>query len=224
MEIREPFCCKMLKDKDVLDSSGRKIGRIDDLTFSFDGELRFSHFMMAGSMWHEFLEALNLRPDHDHVFDSTVIKKVNTHIHLDTTANDLVTTEEKAVVSDDELRFSELEALDIIDKDNVKVGRAIDVDFDVDGRASIITGGGFIEEKLEAIGLKEDVDIIVPSEVITSIDDSIRLSVSKDELETTLDGILREKAIEIQNARRAAKSHSSATRERVYAFWPYSSK
>lgn len=208
----------------VLDSSGRKIGDVGDFTFLFDGELKFSHFTMTGSMWHEFLEALNLKADHPHVFDSAVIGKVDAHIHLDTTADDLMTTKEKSVISDNEIRFSELEALDIIDKDDVKVGRAIDVDFDVDGRASIIAGGGFIEEKLEAIGLKEDVDIIVPSDVITSIDDSIRLSVAKDELETTLDGTLRERAIEIQNAREAAKSHSRPSRERVYAFWPYTSK
>jgi sporulation protein YlmC with PRC-barrel domain len=214
----------MLKDKDVLDSSGRKIGKVDDFTFLFDGELKFSRFTMAGSLWQEFLEALNLKPDHAHVFDSAVIKKVDAHIHLDTTANDLTAVEEGAALLDDEIRFSELEALDIIDKDDVRVGRAIDVDFDVDGRASIIAGGGFIEEKLEAVGLKEDVDIIVPSDVITSIDDSIRLSVSKDELETTLDGTLRERAIEIRNAREAAKSHSRPSRERVYAFWPYTSK
>jgi len=224
MEIREPFCCRMMKNMNVLDSSGKKIGKVGDFTFLFDGELKFSHFTMTGSMWHEFLEALNRKADHIHVFDSSVIGKVDAHIHLDTTADDLITTKEKSVISDDEIRLSELESLDIIDKDNVKVGRAIDVDFDVDGRAAIIAGGGFIEEKLEAIGLKQDVDIIVPSDVIASIGESIRLSVSKDELETTLDGILRERAIEIQNAKDAAKSHRSATRERVYAFWPYTSK
>ncbi|UCH04149.1 MAG: PRC-barrel domain-containing protein [Candidatus Thorarchaeota archaeon] len=224
MEIHEPFCCRMLKDKDVVDSSSRKIGRIGDFAFLFDGELKFSHFMMTGSRWEELLEALNLKPDHDPVFDSTLIKKVDAHIHLNTTANKLMTAEDRPLVSEDEIRFSELETLDIIDKDNVKVGRAIDVDFDVDGRVSIIAGGGFIEEKLEAIGLKEDVDIIVPSDVITSIENTIRLSVSKDELDTTLDGVLRERAMEIRKEREAAKHHGKSTRERVYAFWPYSSK
>ncbi|MHA2603256.1 MAG: PRC-barrel domain-containing protein [Candidatus Thorarchaeota archaeon SMTZ1-83] len=224
MEVSEPFCCKMLRNKDVMDSTSKKIGRIGDFTFLFDGELTFSHFMMTGSRWEELLEALKLRPDHDAVFSSTIIKKVDTHIHLNTTANSLMTAEERAQVSEDEIRFSELEALDIIDKDNAKVGRAIDVDFDVDGRVSIIVGGGFIEEKLEAIGVKEDVDIIVPSDVIASIEDTIRLSVSKDELDTTLDGVLRERAMEIRNAREAATTHNKPTRERVYAFWPYSSK
>ncbi|MFX0046023.1 MAG: PRC-barrel domain-containing protein [Candidatus Hermodarchaeota archaeon] len=214
----------MMKNMNVLDSSGRNIGNVDDFAFLFDGELKFSHFTMTGSIWHELLEALNLKADHAHVFDSSAIKKVDAHVHLDTTANDLITAEERAVVSDDEIRFSKLVALDIIDKNNVKVGRAIDVDFDVDGRASIIAGGGFIEEKLEAIGLKKDVDIIVPSDVITSIEDTIQLSASKDELDTTLDGVLRERAMEIRNEREAAKHHSRSPRERVYAFWPYSSK
>ncbi|MFW9944476.1 MAG: PRC-barrel domain-containing protein [Candidatus Sifarchaeia archaeon] len=224
MEIHEPFCCRMLKDKEVVDSSSKKIGRIGDFTFLFDGELKFSRFMMTGSIWDELLETLNLKPGHNPVFDSSLIKKVDSHIHLNTTSNKLVAAEERSLASESEIRFSELESLDIIDKDNVKVGRAIDVDFDVDGRASIIAGGGFIEEKLEAIGLKEDVDIIVPSDFITSIEDTIRLSVSKDELDTTLDGVLRERAMQIRNEREATKHHSRPSRERVYAFWPYSSK
>ncbi len=224
MEIREPLCCRLLKNKDVVDSSSKKIGRIDDFTFLFDGELRFSRFMMTGSIWEELLETLHLKPDHDSVFDSSLIKKIDSHIHLNTTSNKIVTAEGRPVGSEGEIKFSELETLDIIDKDDVKVGRAIDVDFDVDGRASIIAGGGFIEEKLEAIGLKEDIDIIVPSDVIISIRDVIRLSVSRDELDSTLDGVLRERAIEIRSEREAAKHHSRPTRERVYAFWPYSSK
>lgn len=207
-----------------MDSVGKKIGQIDEMTFTFDGELKFSHFILAGPVWEEVLEAIKLKPDQDPVFDSSAISKVDRHIHLETTANRLSTTLEKGAISDDEIRLSELEKLDIIDKNDVKVGRAIDVDFDVDGCASIIAGGGFVEEKLEAVGLKDDVDVIVPCDVIVSVDDSIRTSVSRDELETTLDGILKEKAKEIQDARAAAKQRHDTRRERVYAFWPYSSK
>ena len=165
-----------------------------------------------------------MKPDHNHIVDPSAIKKVDEHVHLDTTADHLVTTLNKDIISDDEVKFSVLEKLDIFDKDNTKIGRAIDVDIDADGRISIIVGGGFIEEKLETIGLKDDVDIIVPSNVISSVHDSIQLSVSKDELDTTIDGILKEKAIEIQQARKAAKHQRSARRERVVAFWPYVSE
>jgi hypothetical protein len=54
---------------------------------------------------------------------------------------------------------------------------------------SIIVGGGFFEEKLEAIGLKTDIDLIVPCDVIESISDKILLKVSKDELGTTMEEV-----------------------------------
>ncbi|MHA2374062.1 MAG: PRC-barrel domain-containing protein [Candidatus Thorarchaeota archaeon] len=178
-----------MKKKNVVDSTGKKIGHISDLTFTFDEELKIAHFILAGTLWEEFLEAVHLKPDEDRIFNSSVIKKVDKHIHLDTTANSLVTTMDKEV--------------------------------DADGRASIMAGDGFLAEKLEAIGLKDDVDIIVPYNVITSIGETIQLSVSKDELDTTLDGILREKAKEIQEQRRAASSRDTTRKARVYPFWPY---
>jgi sporulation protein YlmC with PRC-barrel domain len=198
---------------DVMDTSGKKIGKISDLTFTFDGSLKLKHFILAGSRIEEFLEAINLIPDEDPVFESSLIKKIDTHIHLDTSMNGL--KDFHGTISNDEIKFSDLQKLEIVDKDGVKVGSAINVDFDLDGRTALIAGGGFLEEKLESFGLKEDVDIIVPSEVIVSIDESIRLSVSKDELETSLDGILRERAIEIKNQREAAAAHSHEKNVRV---------
>ncbi|MHA2117576.1 MAG: PRC-barrel domain-containing protein [Candidatus Thorarchaeota archaeon] len=219
MKLSKSVCCKEIKNMDVMDTSGKKIGRILDLTFTFDGSLKLAHFILGGSRIEEFLEAIKLKPDEDPVFDSTLIKKVDDHFHLDTTANSLKTAH--SVISEDEIKFSDLQKLDIVDKDNVKVGRAIDVDFELDGRTALIAGGGFIEEKLEAIGLKEDVDIIVPFEVIVSIDDSIKLSVSKDDLDASLDGILREKALEIKKQRQAADDLYHAKKQRVRAYWPY---
>lgn len=224
MEIARPYCCEELKNKTVIDSTGKKIGHISDLTFIFDRELKIVHFKLTGPLWEEFLEAIHLKSDRNHVFDSSVIKKIDEHIHLDISGNQLLTTMNKNTISDDEVKFSELEKLDIFDKNQEKIGRAIDVDLDTDNHVSIIVGGGFVEEKLEAIGLKDDVDIIVPSNVISSIHDSIQLSVSKDELDTTLNGILKERAMEIQQARESARSHRSTRKERVVTFWPYVSK
>jgi sporulation protein YlmC with PRC-barrel domain len=224
MKVARPYCCNELKKKAVMDAAGKKIGQISDLTFTFDGDLKLAHLLLAGPVWEEFLETIRLKSGHIYKIRSSAIKKVDEHIHLDMTANHLATTLDKDTFSDHEVRFSELEKLDIIDKDCIRIGRAIDVDIDADGGISIIVGGGFIEEKLEAIGLRDDVDIIVPSTVISSIDDSIQLSVSKDELDTSLNGILKEKAIAIQQARNAAKDHRSRRKERVVAFWPYVSK
>lgn len=204
---------------DVVDASGKKIGKISNLTFTFDGSLKLKHFILGGSRMEEFLEAINLKPDEDPVFESTVIKKIDTYIHLDTSVNSLMNFHDP--LSDDEIKFSDLQKLEIVDKDGVKVGRAINVDFDLDGRTALIAGGGLLEEKLESFGLKEDVDIIVPFQVIVSIDESIRLSVSKDELDTSLDGMLRERAIEIKNQREAAAAHSHGKKVRVPLHWRY---
>ncbi|MFX1483883.1 MAG: PRC-barrel domain-containing protein [Promethearchaeota archaeon] len=221
MKLSEPVCCQEIKKMDVMDASGKKIGKISNLTFTFDGSLKLKHFILGGSRMEELLEAINLRPDEDPVFECTVIKKIDTHIHLDTSVNGLKDFHD--TISDDEIEFSDLQKLDIIDKDSVKVGRAINVDFDLDGRSALIAGGGLIEEKLEAFGLKEDVDIIVPFKVIVSIDESIRLSVSKDELDTSLDGILRERAIEIKKQREAAAAYSHDKKVRVPIYPRYGS-
>ena len=219
MEPSKSVCCQEIKNMDVLDQSGKKIGRILDMTFTFDGSLKLKHIVLGGSRMEEFLEAIKLKQDDDPVFDSSLIKKVDNHIHIDTTTNAMKSAHSE--ITDDEIKFSDLQKLDILDKNNVKVGRAIDVDFEMDGRTALIAGGSFIEEKLEAIGLKDDVDIIVPFEVIDSIDESIKLSVSKDELDASLDGILREKALEIKKQRQAADDLYRAKKQRVRAYWPY---
>ncbi|MFW9803566.1 MAG: PRC-barrel domain-containing protein [Candidatus Thorarchaeota archaeon] len=219
MESSKSVCCKEIKNMDVMDASGKKIGRVLDLTFTFDESLKLAHFILGGSRTEEFLEAIKLKPDEDPVFDSSLIMKVDDHIHLNTSVNSLKASYSK--ILDNEIRFSDLQKLDIYDKDNIKLGHAIDVDFQLDGHTALIAGGGFIEEKLEAIGLKDDVDIIIPFEVIVSIDESIKLSVSKDELDASLDGILRERAVEIKKQRQAAKTHNQAKKQRVRAVWPY---
>ncbi|MGD9397399.1 MAG: PRC-barrel domain-containing protein [Candidatus Thorarchaeota archaeon] len=219
MKLSKPICCQDIKKMDVMDASGKKIGKILNLSFTFDGSLKLKHFILGGSRIEEFLESINLKPDEDPVFESTAIKKIDTHIHLDTSVNSLKNFHD--TIADDEIKFSDLQKLEIVDKDGVKVGRAINVDFDIDGRTALIAGGGLLEEKLEAFGLKEDVDIIVPFQVIVSIDESIRLSVSKDELDTSLDGILRERATEIKNQREAAAAHTHSRKARVPAHWRY---
>jgi sporulation protein YlmC with PRC-barrel domain len=219
MELSKSVCCREIKNIDVLDLSGKKIGRILDMTFTFEGSLKLENIILGGSKLEEFLETIHLKPDEDPVFDSSLIKRVDSHIHLDTTGNAIKAARNK--ISDNEIKFSDLQKLDIIDKNGVKIGRAIDIDLEPDQHTALIAGGGFIEEKLEATGLKKDVDIIIPFDVIESIDESIKLSVSKDELDTSLDGILKERAIEIKNQREAAAAHGGGKKARVPAFWRY---
>ena len=182
MKLARSLCCKEMKKADVVDSSGNKVGNVSDLTFSFDKELKLSKFILAGPKWEEFLESIKIRPDKDPVFDGSLITKIDEKIHLDTSVNSLKTTLDKDAIPEGDIRLSKLEKMDILDSSGKKIGRAIDVDFDVDGAVSMIVGGGFIEEKLEALGLKTDVDIIVPGTVIASITDTIQLRVYEDEL------------------------------------------
>ncbi|MFX1560709.1 MAG: PRC-barrel domain-containing protein [Promethearchaeota archaeon] len=219
MKFSKPVCCQEIKEMDVIDASGKKIGKISNLTFTFDGSLKLKHFILGGSRMEELLKTINLKPDEDPVFESTAIKKIDVHIHLDTSVNGLKDLHD--TISDDEIHFSDLQKLEIVDKNGAKVGRAINVDFDLDGRTALIAGGGLLEEKLEAFGLKENVDIIIPFNVIVSIDESIRLSVSKDELDTSLDGMLRERAMEIKNQREAAAAHSHEKKVRVPVYLRY---
>ncbi|MFW9910564.1 MAG: PRC-barrel domain-containing protein [Candidatus Thorarchaeota archaeon] len=191
MDITKSLNCRELRDCDVVDSSGQKVGRINDMTFTFDGQFKLEQFVLAGSAWEEFLESIRMRPDEDPVFDASMIRRIGDRVHLESNINSLKTTLDKAAIPKGEIRWSELSKKHIIDKDNVAVGKAVDIDFDIDGTASLTVGGGLIEESLEKIGLKEDIDILVPAETIESIADDIRLKVSKDELQLTMDEALK---------------------------------
>jgi sporulation protein YlmC with PRC-barrel domain len=195
MKVTRSICSREIKKKDVQDSSGNVVGKISDMTFTFHGKLELSKFILGGSRWEEFLESVKIRPDNDPVFEGKLIKDIDDHVHLDTTTNSLKTTLDKDAISDDEIRLSNMVKMDIVDVDGVKVGQPLAVNFDKDGSVSIIVGGGFVEEKLEAIGIKSDVDIIVPGHVITSIGDKIHLNVSKDSLAMTMDKALKDKEL-----------------------------
>jgi len=218
MKLARSLCCKEMKKADVVDSSGNKVGNVSDLTFSFDKELKLSKFILAGPKWEEFLESIKIRPDRDPVFDSSLITKIDETIHLDTSVNSLKTTLDKDAIPEGDIRLSKLEKMDILDSSGKKIGRAIDVDFDVDGAVSMIVGGGFIEEKLEALGLKTDVDIIVPGAVISSITDKIQLNVSEGELSTTMDDAL--KSEEATKARDDKVIHHEVTKVRLFSHRP----
>ncbi|MGY5854375.1 MAG: PRC-barrel domain-containing protein [Candidatus Thorarchaeota archaeon] len=221
MELNRSICSREMQKCDVVDSSGTKVGNINDLTFTFDGTLKLSQFILAGSAWEEFLEAIKVRPDKDPIFNASLIDKIGDKIHLNTTGNTLKTTLDECAISDNEIRLSDLKKLDIYDEAGVKIGRVIDVDFDVDGSASLTVGGGFIEEKLEALGLKADIDIIVPDKAIVSIGDDIRLGVSKDELDKTMEEAVQDQSSEIRRARDDKAVHHDVSKVRLFSQRPF---
>ncbi|TFF91389.1 hypothetical protein EU545_04260 [Candidatus Thorarchaeota archaeon] len=221
MKISQSLKCSELKKADVFDSDGKEVGNIDDLTFVFEaGELRLSQFILGGPVLEEFLEALKLRPDRDPVFDASMIEKIDEDVHLNTTLDKMKTTLDDCAISDEEIRLSKLTKMDIMDAHGKKVGNALDVHFDADGSVSIIVGEGFIEEKLEALGLKEDVDIIVPGDVIESLDKMMNLKVSKDALGTTMEEVLEQRKPEIIAAREARDVSRSVTKVTLFTQRP----
>ena len=197
----------------MVDSSGERVGRINDLTFTFDGKLKLSQFILAGSKWEEFLESVKFRPDKDPVLDASIISVIGDRVQLDTNVNSLKTTLDDGAIKSGEVRWSELTKMDIIDKDNVKVGRAVDVDFDTDS-INLIVGGGLIEETLESVGLKADVDILVPGSVISGVGDKIQLSVSKDDLRLTMTNALENP--EVKKAHDRPAHERAALRVRLF--------
>lgn len=86
--------------------------------------------------------------------------------------------------------FSQLAKYKVEDKNGVTIGKPGDAllstkDLSIE---SLILFGGMLEEKMEDIGLKENIDPIVPLTTIVSVDDKdkkIVLNVSKDDLKTT---------------------------------------
>ena len=207
MDVTKPLNCRELRDCDVVDSSGQKVGRINDMTFTFDGQFKLEQFVLAGSDWEEFLESIKVRPDKDPLFDASMISRIGDTVQLDSNVNTLKTTLDEEAIPKGEIRWSELSKKHIVDKDDVSVGKAVDIDFDLDGTAFLTVGGGMIEESLERIGLKDDIDLLVPAETIESIGDKIKLKVSKDELKLTMD-----KALETPDVR-AAKERTVARRD-----------
>ena len=201
--------------KEVIGSKGTKLGHIGDLTFIFDGQLKLKQFILAGPAYEEFLEAIRARPDRDPVFDASMIQSMDDMIHLSVKAEDLKTTLDDSAIGSDEIRLSALEKLEIVDKKGEKIGKAVDVDFEEDGTASLIVGGGFLEEKMEALGLKSDVDIVVPGKVIESIGDLVKLNVAKSELSLTLEEAVKK---DKERAMRTAAADKLAyQRVRLYA-------
>jgi sporulation protein YlmC with PRC-barrel domain len=220
MEISASIRCSELKKRDVVDSKGRKIGHIGDLTFTFDKTLKLSQFVLAGPAWDEILESTRTRPNQDPVFAATLIKKMGDKVYLGSTASSLKESIDKGAVKSNEIRFSKLEKLEILDKDGAHVGHAVDVHFDSDGSASLIVGGSFMEEHLESAGIKRDIDIIVPATTIASIGDKVRLMVSKEVLGKTVSDALKRKEPEAKKAKEAKEVQRDVTKVRFFTQRP----
>jgi len=83
------------------------------------------------------------------------------------------------------IKLSELQKRKVVDADGVRVGQVVDVWLDEDASMWLVVGGGFLEETLERLHIRPDMDLLVPSQWIADMDDEIRLEVSKFQLQAT---------------------------------------
>jgi sporulation protein YlmC with PRC-barrel domain len=174
-----------MKNKDILDSKGQKIGRVIDFHFLYeDGKVKLKSIVMGGGRIEEFLESIGLRPDVDPFFPLDVIDRFeNDQLHLKVEYEKLT---EPVKLGPNEMRLSTLSKHKIIDLDNNNIGNIIDVVFDEKGSPWFVVGGGFFEEFSERIGIRPDIDLLVPQAFVTNIStDAINIKYSKMQLSTT---------------------------------------
>ncbi|MFW9974181.1 MAG: PRC-barrel domain-containing protein [Candidatus Thorarchaeota archaeon] len=96
-----------------------------------------------------------------------------------------------------ELKYSEIRGKDVIDSKGEKIGEVMDWIFGCgENRLDlkyVVLGGGRIEEFLESIRARPDIDPVVRLEDVDSISDKVYLKVDGEALKKTLDpGVLAE--------------------------------
>lgn len=96
-----------------------------------------------------------------------------------------------------ELKYSDIRSKDVVDSNGEKVGEVMDWIFDcADNKLDlkyIVLGGGRVEELLESIGARPDIDPVIKLEDVDSISDKVYLKVDGESLKKTIDpGVLSE--------------------------------
>ncbi len=174
-----------MKNKDVIDRTGKRIGRLIDFHFSWEKDkVELKSIVLGGSKIEEFLESIKVKPDIDPFFSMNVVDCYEDgKLHLSVEYEKLT---KPVKLGKKEMRLSELSKLKIKDADGTSIGNIIDVWFDADGHLQFIIGGGFFEELFERLHIKPDIDLIVTQEFIKEISDGkIHLKLTKYQMEST---------------------------------------
>lgn len=185
-------CCDMkfseMNGKDIVDSTGEKIGRVIDFAFDYvDEQIRLTSVVMGGSRIEEFLESIGVKEDDDPFFQLGCIDRFEEDkLHLAVECSNLDGTYSADGLAKNEMRLSNLAKLPVIDSDGMEVGKIEDVWFDADNRIWLIVGGGIFGEILGKLRISADFDLLVPPEFVTSVSQKeIRLKYTKFQLEST---------------------------------------
>lgn len=176
-----------IRGKDVVDSNGEKVGEIMDLIFNCsDNKIDLKYMVLGGGRIEELLEAIGARPDIDPVCNLDSIEKIEDKVYLNVDRESLKKTLDPGVIGENDITFSALSDIKIIDSDDFKIGFVIDVWLDNDGVMWLVLGGGFFEELLERLHVQPDIDLLIPPHFIETLNsDEIKLNVSKFNFEST---------------------------------------
>ncbi len=172
-------------NKKVIDSNSRHAGNVNDFIITFaDNKVALKSIVLGGGRIEEFMESIGLRPDVDPVFQMDCISQITEDVVLITDVDSLKTTLDEGTITEHDMRLSKFSKLPIIDSEGTKVGRAIDIWFDINGEPWLVAGGGTLEEVLERIGIQPDLDLLIPMYFIDHIkSNEIKLKYTKFQLE-----------------------------------------
>ena len=202
----------------VVDRNGSEVGKPIDIVFETDTDV-LTKMILGGSFIEELKEKLGFKEDDDPVVPVETIKGVdNQIITLNVSKEDLGNKLEKGVFENNELLFSAVSRYTVHASDDEKLGRFIDAIIHVDNSLSFIIGDSMFKEFLEKVGLTPDLELLVPCTQIKDIDPNskkVTLSVTREMLLTTLDGLPYQDAIERLNISRMAGKEADYMRFKI---------
>lgn len=188
MELFSGFKFSDIKNCDIIDKDGERVGRLIDAVFKPSGQgMELKKFVVGGSRFEEMMEDLGLKEDIDPVFPVDVIEVVtHKHIRLNCGKNDLKsTTIDNDAIEGDEMKLSQLSKFKLFDSTSDHIGNIMDLMFD-NGAFQFIIGDGPFQEWAEDVGLIADVDFLLSPSYISSFgDNQIILSQNKVDLQKT---------------------------------------
>lgn len=191
-----------LKEFKVADTNGDIIGQPIDIVFDTTTDV-LTKLIIGGSFIEELKERIGLKPDDDPVVSVDTIESVEEAIiKLNVSKEKLGNKLQKGIFSKEETIFSEVQKFTVEAADGEKLGRFIDAVIHIDNTLSFIIGDSMFREFLERVGFTPDFDLLVPCTQIKQINPDTRkvvLSVNRDLLLTTLDGLPYQEAIDRLN-------------------------
>ncbi|RLI70194.1 MAG: hypothetical protein DRP02_08555 [Candidatus Gerdarchaeota archaeon] len=188
-ELPNAVTMSELKKRSVISKDEYKIGTIIEAVFTEDLELH--SFLIGGSRWEEFREALGVVDDIDPVIlVKNIVNITDEIIELNITKSRLKHKLEEDVLPDDVIYYNELKRKRVVDANGNKFARVVNFVLLPSGEVGFVLGGTRFEELSEQLKLKENVDLFLPIEFIDRIEKGkLHLTISYADLHLTKDNL-----------------------------------